>query len=159
MPDCAATTNSQHGHGAPNLEANQEKHGAHQRQEGHPQYLGHKGSIFGSQSGPSWLKRDTVPVAKQAHMVGMRPVTKKGKGAMGKRMDGDNHMMKTDEVGIQVENKLKKRKTKIGKVPLLMGLGLPVLRKRFLNSFQVQMMIIRLMMTLADNDYDDTGRL
>ena len=87
----------------------------------------------------------------------MRPVTKKGKGAMGKRMDGDNHMMKTDEVGIQVENKLKKRKTKIGKVPLLMGLGLPVLRKRFLNSFQVQTMIIRLMMTLADYDYDDTG--
>ena len=47
-----------------------------------------------------------------------------------------NHMMKKDALK-KVENALRKRKTSSAKVPLLMGLGLPVLAKRFLNSFQV----------------------
>merc|ERR1719397_293083 len=46
--------------------------------------------------------------------------------------------MKKADAKAKVEPKVepKKRKGKSSKVPLLMGLGLPVLRKRFLNSFQ-----------------------
>ena len=59
---------------------------------------------------------------------------------MPKRMEQHNHnmnhMMKKDALK-KVENALRKRKTSSAKVPLLMGLGLPVLAKRFLNSFQV----------------------
>ena len=66
---------------------------------------------------------------------------------MRKRMDGHNHMtkhmMKKADVKAKVE--AKKRKRKSSKVPLLMGLGLPVLRKRFLNSFQVAIMMIMMM--------------
>ena len=59
---------------------------------------------------------------------------------MPKRMEQHNHnmnhMMKKAALK-KVENALRKRKTSSAKVPLLMGLGLPVLAKRFLNSFQV----------------------
>ena len=72
---------------------------------------------------------------------------KKDNEEMRKRMDGHNHMtkhmMKKDDVKAKVE--VKKRKRKRSKVPLLMGLGLPVLRKRFLNSFQVAIMMIMMM--------------
>merc|ERR1712045_1085464 len=57
---------------------------------------------------------------------------------MTKRMDNHNHMtkhmMKKDGAKKVEKKGWKKRKSK--RVPLLMGLGLPVLRKRFLNSFQ-----------------------
>ena len=59
---------------------------------------------------------------------------------MPKRMEQHNHnmnhMMKKAALK-KVENALRKRKTSTAKIPLLMGLGLPVLAKRFLNSFQV----------------------
>jgi len=78
-------------------------------------------------SNPNWTKRNTV--AKDQ----MKDMMKKDNEEMTKRMDDHNHMtkhmMKKDDVK-------KMEKKKATKVPLLMGLGLPVLRKRFLNSFQ-----------------------
>ena len=84
-----------------------------------------------SQSDSNWLKR------KDDHM---KQITNRESGQMPKRMEQHNHnmnhMMKKDALK-KVENALRKRKTSSAKVPLLMGLGLPVLAKRFLNSFQV----------------------
>ena len=78
----------------------------------------------------------------------MKHKIRKDEEEIRKRMDGHNHMtkhmMKKDDVKAKVEPK--KRKRKSPKVPLLMGLGLPVLRKRFLNSFQVAIMISIMMM-------------
>ena len=84
---------------------------------------------------PNWTKRDTVAKDHMKHMM------KKVNEEMTKRMDAHNHMAKH-----MMKKDVAKKKKKATKVPLLMGLGLPVLRKRFLNSFQVFIMMISMMM-------------
>ena len=79
----------------------------------------------------------------------VKHMMKKDNQEMTKRMDDHSHMtkhvMKKD--GVKKVEKKRGKKAKAKKVPLLMGLGLPVLRKRFLNSFQVSgKMIIRIRM-------------
>jgi len=83
-----------------------------------------------SHSDSNWLKRKDDR---------MKQITNVESGQMPKRIEQHNHnmnhMMKKDALK-KVENALRKRETSSAKVPLLMGLGLPVLAKRFLNSFQ-----------------------
>ena len=90
-----------------------------------------EGSRSTSHSDSNWLKRKDDR---------MKQITNRKSGQMPKRMEQHNHnmnhMMKKDTLK-KVENALRKRKTSTAKIPLLMGLGLPVLAKRFLNSFQV----------------------
>ena len=109
----------------------QEKYEADQQQESHENS---KEGKFSSHLDPNWTKRDTVAKDHMKHMM------KKVNEEMAKRMDGHNHMTKH----MMKKDVAKKKK----KVPLLMGLGLPVLRKRFLNSFQVFIMI-SMMMTMT----------
>ena len=103
----------------------QEKYEADQQQESHEKS---KEGKFSSHLDPNWTKRDAVAKDHMKHMV------KKVNEEMTKRMGGHNHMTKH----MMKKDVAKKKK----KVPLLMGLGLPVLRKRFLNSFQVFIMMI-----------------
>ena len=116
----------------------QKKYDPHQGQESHNNYENPEAEK--SHSDPNWTKRKTV--AKED--VHTKHMMKKDKEEMRKRMDGHNHMpkhmMKKADVKAKVE--VKKRKRKYPKVPLLMGLGLPVLRKRFLNIFQVAIMMM-----------------
>lgn len=127
----------------------QKKYDTHQGQESHKNYEDPEVSKFRSHSDPNWRKRNTVE-KEDDHM---KHVMKKDNEEMRKRMDGHNHMtkhmMKKADAKAKVESKVepKKRKGKSSKVPLLMGLGLPVLRKRFLNSFQVSitMMVMVIM--------------
>jgi hypothetical protein len=118
---------------------------AHQGQEN---YKSPKGGNLRSHSNPNLTKRTSVANIEN-HMNHMMKMNNE---EMTKRMDNHNHMtkhmMKKD--GAKKVEKKGRKKTKSKRVPLLMGLGLPVLRKRFLNSFQVsgKMMIrIRMMMT------------
>ena len=115
----------------------EEIHGADQGQESEKSYKGPKSKEgnLRSHSNPNMTQRKRV--AKEDNH--MKHMMKRDNEEMTKRMDDHNHMMRKDSV-----KKVEKKKTKATKVPLLMGLGLPVLRKRFLNSFQVSIMIIRI---------------
>ena len=99
-----------------------------------------------SHSSPSLTKRNSV--AKEENH--MKHMMKKNNEEKTKRMDDHNHMTKHMMKKGDVRKVEKKKKRKATKVPLLMGLGLPVLRKRFLNSFQVSgitiIMILRMTM-------------
>jgi len=107
----------------------EEIYGADQGQESEKSYKGPKSKEgnLRSHSNPNMTQRKRV--AKEENH--MKHMMKRDNEEMTKRMDDHNHMMRKDSV-----KKVEKKKTKATKVPLLMGLGLPVLRKRFLNSFQ-----------------------
>ena len=130
-----------HGQEGDHQAQEEELFGTSQAQEN---YESPKGGKLRSHSNPILTKRTSM-ANKENHMNHMMKMDNE---EMTKRMDNHNHMtkhmMKKDGAKKVEKKGWKKRKSK--RVPLLMGLGLPVLRKRFLNSFQV-MIRIRMMMT------------